>query len=145
MSSKEIDKIRLKVAAAQYIETSGSDLSMAEAERLISNHLITDNTKDQALEEEFNKTIDKRSYDTAIAVADNYLNGRSGKDGYSNVDETDGSAYISAYMYRSILIREGKWKNEWDEAFNMMEGEDTSWMSDPEKYLKVADLMFGPS
>lgn len=135
MASKEVDKIYSKIAAAQFAETSGIEMSMEELEPLFANgaemsdrlkSIIGDNDRY------------KKAYKAATSIAENYTKG------YSEIDETDGGAFISAYMYRSILIREGKWKPEWDEVFDMMEGEDTSWMSDPAKYMRVAELAFGP-
>lgn len=141
MISKEVDKIYSKIAAAQFIETSGIDMTMAELEPMFVNKkgmspemeaIIADNDRY------------RRAYETAVSIANTYANGNADSKGYSEIDETDGGAFISAYMYRSILIREGKWKPEWDEVFDMMEGEDTSWMSDPAKYMRVAELTFGP-
>lgn len=140
MYSKELDKIYSNIAAAQFIETTGIDMTMEELAPMFVQGKMSDGIKavigDNAMY--------KRAYQTATSIADLYANGGPKSKGYSEVDETDGGAFISAYMYRSILIREGKWRPEWDEAFDMMEGEDTSWMSDPVKYMKVAELAFGP-
>ena len=47
-------------------------------------------------------------------------------------------------MYRSILIRKGKWNDELDEAFKLLMSDDTSWMADDEKYLKVMEIATNP-
>ena len=138
MVSREIDKIYNRVLAAQYLEIIGGDISIDEMESMIANESMDESKRDSALSDRFKKEYNERAYSVAKRIADNY------KDGYSNIDETDGSAFISPYMYRSILMREGKWRPEFDEAYEMMESDDNSWMSDPVKYSKVAQLMFGP-
>lgn len=67
-------------------------------------------------------------------------------DGYDNngINETDATAFVSPEMYRSILIRKGKWNDELDEAFELLMSDDTSWMADDEKYLKVMEIAANP-
>lgn len=70
-------------------------------------------------------------------------------DGYDNngINETDATAFVSPEMYRSILIRKGKWNDELDEAFKLlMSLADMcfGWHID-EKYLKVMEIATNPS
>jgi hypothetical protein len=65
--------------------------------------------------------------------------------GYKGIDETDASVFVSPRMYRDIKEMLGEWDPSWmDEAFNLLEADDQSWMSDPEKYEKVSKLALQP-
>ena len=62
-----------------------------------------------------------------------------------NITTTDGYVIISSTMYRRILDSIGEWDHEtMDEAFDLVEGEDTKWMDDPELYNKVRNILIKP-
>ena len=65
-------------------------------------------------------------------------------EGYRKVDSTDGAAFISPEMYRSILIRLGQWTDDMQVAFDIIESEDESWMADDTKYLYIMDIVLNP-
>ena len=64
--------------------------------------------------------------------------------GYNKVNETDASVFISPVMYRDILRKLGRWDEDLNEAFDLLESEDMSWMEDSAKYLKVMELALNP-
>ena len=84
----------------------------------------------------------KEKYPDQYAIAEKYASEVS-KD-YETVDETDGSAWISPSMFRSIMIRLGRWSDYHQSMFEMVEGEDTSWMSDDNKYSEAVRFMMYP-
>jgi len=65
---------------------------------------------------------------------------------YEKVNVTDATAYISPYMYRSLMTRLGEdyFTPEMNEIFDILESDDFSWMNDPTKYAKVEDLAIHP-
>jgi hypothetical protein len=86
----------------------------------------------------------KTDYPKQFALAEALVDKQS--KAYENVNVTDATVYVSPYMYRSMLTRLGEdyFTKDMDEAFNLMESNDMSWMNDPEKYAKVADLALHP-
>ena len=62
-----------------------------------------------------------------------------------NITTTDGYVIISSDMYRRILDSIGEWDHEtMDEAFDLVESDDTSWMEDPVLYSKVRNILIKP-
>ena len=62
----------------------------------------------------------------------------------SGINETDATVYVSPSMYRSMLIRLGRWDDKTKEAFKLIQSDDVSWMTDDAKYLEVMDILFNP-
>lgn len=62
---------------------------------------------------------------------------------YSKINVSDAQVFIRPQMYRKLRIGLGKWTDEDEEAFWILET-DASWMSDPEKSAKVQKLELFP-
>lgn len=60
------------------------------------------------------------------------------------INQSDAAVYIRPAMYRRIMKSLGRWSPEIEEAYNIMEGEDTSWLNDPVKYAKTTAALAQP-
>ena len=94
--------------------------------------------------------VDKFSKDSASPYNFQYSKEDKGqlkeenKEG-GNITTTDGYVIVSAQMYRRLLDSVGEWDHEtMDEAFDLIESDDTSWMDDPVKYAKVRNILIKP-
>ena len=94
--------------------------------------------------------VDKFSKDSASPYNFQYSKEDKGqlkeenKEG-GNITTTDGYVIVSAQMYRRLLDSVGEWDHEtMDEAFDLVESDDTSWMDDPVKYAKVRNILIKP-
>ena len=63
---------------------------------------------------------------------------------YNDISVSDAQVCVRPAMYRRLRIAIGEWTFEKDEdgycdedAYNMIESNDTSWMNDESKYNKV--------
>lgn len=88
-----------------------------------------------ALKEQF-----KRQFTLGEAIVGKQLGA------YKKVNVTDATAYASPHLYRSLMTRLGLdyFTPEMNEAFEILESDDLSWINDPEKYAKVIDLALQP-
>lgn len=61
-----------------------------------------------------------------------------------NINQSDAAVYIRPAMYRRIMKALGQWSDAIEEAYQIMEGEDESWMNNPELYQKTLALVVKP-
>lgn len=132
IASAQIDILRAKMTAAQFNELmrqSGNE-PIYDMDRIIAEN----GDELQRIKDEF-----KKQFDAAEALA------KKAYAGYEfGINETDATVYISPSMYRSILIRLGRWDDETKEAFKLIQSDDVSWMTDDAKYLDVMNVLFNP-
>ena len=142
IASEDADAIEARILASQFNEMIKNINTEVAASMLpmINNDALPAEQQDQSLTEKFNeiKAEFSEQYEASKAIA------KKMTDGYRNVDETDGSAYISPAMYRSILMRRGLWTDDMQVAFDIIEGEDESWMAEDTKYLYIMDIVMNP-
>lgn len=132
IASAQIDILRAKMTAAQFNELmrqSGNE-PIYDMDRIIAEN----GDELQRIKDEF-----KKQFDAAEALAKKAYAGYEG-----GINETDATVYISPSMYRSILIRLGRWDDETKEAFKLIQSDDVSWMTDDAKYLEVMNILFNP-
>ena len=129
--SVEIESIRKNMVVAQI-----NELFRQNGKEPIPNLIDIYGTAEYDTLKEANKAV----FNAAEKLVEKSI------DGYDNngINETDATAFVSPEMYRSILIRKGKWNDELDEAFKLLMSDDTSWMADDEKYLKVMEIATNP-
>ena len=111
-------------------------------QKILLNDLKPDEEKDQELAGRLAEL--QKSTDFSKAIEEAKVLSKSIEKGYKNVNEVDATVFISPAMYRSIKIRLGEWEDWMDEAFEYLESEDESWLSDDEKAMKVAKLAMQP-
>lgn len=61
--------------------------------------------------------------------------------GYKEIDSTDGQAWISPDMYRSLNARIGNWSDDKEEAFKLLQSEE---ILTPEQYAKSLNVVLQP-
>ena len=61
-----------------------------------------------------------------------------------NINQSDAAVYIRPSMYRRIMKALGQWNDAVEEAYQIMEGQDESWMNDPKLYQKTLALVVKP-
>lgn len=64
-------------------------------------------------------------------------------EGYENINVSDAQVLIRPELYRQIRHSLGEWSDEYEEAFQILESDD-SWMTDPELAEKVSKLELYP-
>lgn len=79
-----------------------------------------------------------KEFKAALASAEGYANA------YKKNNETDATVYVSPSMYRNILEMLGEWDPSMNEAFDILESEDQSWMDDDKKWKIVSRLVMQP-
>lgn len=60
------------------------------------------------------------------------------------INQSDAAVYIRPALYRKIMKALGNWSDAIEEAYNIMEGEDESWMEDPVLYAKTTAALINP-
>lgn len=60
------------------------------------------------------------------------------------INQSDAAVYIRPALYRKIMKALGNWSDAIEEAYNIMEGEDESWMNDPVLYAKTTAALINP-
>lgn len=84
--------------------------------RVVKSRLIEEGKNEivgEITEEDLIK-IEREADKKATEIADNNLSG------YKSLDTTDGQAFISPSMYRSISIRIGEWSSKKEKAYNLL-------------------------
>lgn len=61
-----------------------------------------------------------------------------------NINQSDAAVYVRPALYRRIMKALGQWSDEIEQAFQIMEGEDESWMNDDALYAKTLSLVVKP-
>jgi len=89
--------------------------------------------------EELNKQYKKQFAIGSKSVENSFLGY-----GEKKINETDATVYISPSMYRNIVEMLGEWSPEMEDAFNLLESPDQSWMNDDVKYTSVMNLALKP-
>lgn len=85
-----------------------------------------------SLDDEQKKFVDSYSKNSANPYADGQIN------------QSDAAVYIRPALYRKIMKALGQWSDAIEEAYNIMEGDDESWMNDPVKYAKTSAALINP-
>ena len=108
---------------------------------------------DQDTENDFYNSLTKEEkeyvdHNTEASVSPyTYGKDKNGKTDYSeegSINQSDAAVYIRPTMYKRIMKALGNWSQEIEEAYNIMEGEDESWMSDPVLYSKTTAALAQP-
>lgn len=61
-----------------------------------------------------------------------------------SINQSDAAVYVRPALYRRIMKALGQWSDEIEQAFQIMEGEDESWMNDDVLYAKTLLLVVKP-
>lgn len=97
---------------------------------------VTDDNMDGVMKEFTSaeqKTIEKLAENSAAAYKYN-------SESESGINQADAAVYMRPAMWRRIMRALGKWSDETQEAYEIMEKDD-SWMSDPVLYQKATKLI----
>ena len=119
------------------------------------NPTLTDNQIIEALstkekEDAFYKTLSDEqkafvdSYTKASASPYSFEKDDEGNITSGSINQSDAAVYVRPAMYRRIMKALGQWNDEIEEAYQIMEGEDESWLSDPILYSKTLALVVKP-
>lgn len=104
-----------------------------------------ENTFYNSLTDEQKKLVDTKTEASVRPYA--YSRDKKGniiKNEGGQINQSDATVYIRPAMYRRIMKSLGRWSPEIEEAYNIMEGEDTSWLNDPVKYAKTTAALAQP-
>ena len=61
-----------------------------------------------------------------------------------NINQSDAAVYVRPALYRRIMKALGQWSDEIEQAYQIIEGEDESWMNNDELYAKTLSLVVKP-
>ena len=96
----------------------------------IKNTMKTLNAKvKQSIEDSVNRQI------AAYGISEN---------GRGNINQADAAVYIRPAMYKRIVQAVGEWSPEVERAFELLESEDESWLSDPTLYAQAIETLIKP-
>lgn len=96
----------------------------------------------KTLKKEQQKFVDTYSNNSARPYA--YEKNEKGEITGGNINQSDAAVYVRPALYRRIMKALGNWSDQIEEAYNIMEGEDESWMQDPKLYSKVQSALIKP-
>lgn len=106
------------------------------------------NTSDKADKEFDNLSDSQKEFVTKQSEASSnpygYREDKKTGEKEGNINQADAAVYIRPAMYKRIIEALGEWDSNIQEAFDLLEGDDESWMSDPEKYSKAINLVIKP-
>lgn len=66
------------------------------------------------------------------------------KKGEGNINQADAAVYIRPALYKRIVQAVGEWSPEVERAFELLESEDESWLSDPKLYSQAIETLIKP-
>lgn len=113
-------------------------------------------TDDQLIEYLDTKDKEDKYFETLSAEKQEFVNSQAtnGVNPYSyeekngnkqgNINQSDAAVYIRPDLYRRIRIALGDWDDDVQAAYEIMEGEDETWMEDPKLYQKTISAVFQP-
>lgn len=95
-------------------------------------------------------TVEKENdfYDTLSKdqkkFVDNYAKASANPYADGQINQSDAAVYIRPALYRKIMKSLGQWSDAIEEAYNIMEGDDESWLTDPVKYAQTTSALINP-
>lgn len=64
--------------------------------------------------------------------------------GRGRINQADAAVYIRPALYKRIVQAVGEWSPEVERAFDLLESEDESWLSDPKLYSQAIETLIKP-
>lgn len=135
-----------KVGSEYYSELKGIFRNSILRDLLSEDHPeYADDQLIQALDTEvkennYYKTLSKKRKtfvdDYSASSANPYADGK--------INQSDAAVYVRPALYRRIMKALGEWSDQIEEAYNIMEGEDESWMGDRKLYANVTSALIKP-
>lgn len=116
----------------------------------LNDNQIIEALSDKNKEDAFYNTLTKEqkefvdSYTDASARPYSFRKDDKGNITGGNINQSDAAVYIRPSMYRRIMKALGQWSDAIEEAYQIIEGEDESWMNKPELYQKTMSLVVKP-
>ena len=104
-----------------------------------------DNTLVSSLDtEEKENTFYESLNDKQKKFVDDYAKSSAKPYGDGEINQSDAAVYVRPSLYRRIMKALGNWSPEIEEAYQIMEGDDESWLNDPVKYAKTTSALINP-
>lgn len=144
VGSREYDKVlnRFKANEINELIVAHGKLYVYDLHDLIENHSLPAGSRDQTKEDRLQML--QKSFKEEFVAGSKIAEKNSAGYGLNGIDETDATVYITPKMWRNMQEMLGDWNPDMQEAFDLLESEDQSWVNNDEQYNKVAKLAMAP-
>ena len=144
VGSREYDKVlnRFKANEINELIVAHGKLYVYDLHDLIENHSLPAESRDQTKEDRLQML--QKSFKEEFVAGSKIAEKNSAGYGLNGIDETDATVYITPKMWRNMQEMLGDWNPDMQEAFDLLESEDQSWINNDEQYNKVAKLAMAP-
>jgi len=122
------------------LKSSGKE-TIYNLEDLIRNEYSTgEKNEESSLELKKLQKLNEGEFAAGLKEVKNSFEGY----GKNRINQTDATVIVSPAFYRNIVQMLGEWSPKMQNAFDMLESDDSSWMSDPKKYNEVLSMALKP-
>lgn len=131
----EYKKMFTAAEVMKYIERANPTIDQSRLVNMVNKDNISKTLK--SLNPKVRKQIEE-SVDRQIAAYG--INDR----GEGNINQADAAVYIRPALYKRIVQAVGEWSPEVERAFELLESENESWLSDPKLYSQAIETLIKP-
>lgn len=138
VGSIKFDEYRKMFTAAEimkYIERTNPNIEQSRLVKMVNRDNVAQTLKT------LNPKVRKQIEDSVIRQIAAYGVDENGR---GRINQADAAVYIRPALYKRIVQAVGEWSTEVETAFDLLESDDQSWLSDPKLYAQAIETLIKP-
>ena len=138
VGSIKFDEYKKMFTAAEimkYIERTNLNIEQSRLVKMVNKDNVAQTLKS------LNPKVRKQIEDSVARQIAAYGIDESGR---GRINQADAAVYIRPALYKRIVQAVGEWSTEVERAFDLLESNDQSWLSDPKLYAQAIETLIKP-